>query len=152
MNKSGFVFTLDATLSLIPIFILLVSASSLAPSTGYGTIRQMRMAQFGQDSLTVLSDRLGNASTPLESYLNTSSTVSIDNFLNNTTTQWNYMIQMNTTSGWTYVVGKNGSNYDQNDVNTAYGDASDVAVDSKVVTNVTEGNSTLHLFRMYVWG
>lgn len=152
MNKKGFIFTLDATLSLIPIFLLLASASSLAPSTSFGTIRHLRMTQFAQDSMVVLSDRLGNTSSPLESYLNGSSTTAIEDFLRNTSSPWNYMIRINTTFGWTFVTGKADSSYSQDNVTASFGSANDIAVETKVVTNTTGGDSTLHLFRMYVWG
>ncbi len=158
MNRKGFIFTLDATLSLIPIFLLLASASSLAPSTSFGTARHLRMSQFAQDSMMLLSDKIGNISSPLESYLDDSSTTSIENFLRNTSNQWNYMIQYNTSTEWDYVAGKSGSSlnppisYDPTDVNASFGAATDIAVATKVVTNTTEGDSTLYLFRMYVWG
>lgn len=152
MNRKGFIFTLDATLSLIPVFLLLISASSLAPSTSFGTLRYMKMNRFAHDSMMVLSDRTGDNNSPLESYLNTSNTSLIENFLNNTGAQWNYMIRINTTTGWTYVTGKADNNYDQDSVTASLNNAPDIAVDSKVAINVSQGNSTMHLLRMNVWG
>lgn len=151
MNRKGFIFTLDATLSLIPIFILLVSASSLAPSTSFGTVRHLRMTQFAQDSMVVLSDNLGNTSSPMESYLNSSSTTSIDNFLRNTSAQWNYMLMMNDTSGWGYVTGKADSSYTQSTVNASLQNSPNTVAITAFATNTSSVENNIFLFKMYVW-
>ncbi len=151
MNKKGFIFTMDATLALIPLFLLLVSSSSLAPTASFGSIRQLKMNQFAQDSMIVLSDKTGNTATPFESYLNSSSTTTIDNILRNTSTQWNYMLKMNDTSGWGYVTGKAGSSYTQSTVNTSLGNSNNTAVFTAFATNTSSSGNEIFMFKMYVW-
>jgi len=149
MNKKGFIFTMDATLSLIPIFILLVSTTSIAPSASFGTIRQMKMTQFAQDSMLVLTDKKTNTTSAVESYLTSESNTLINNFLHNTSTQWNYKLIMNTSSGETYITGKANSSYTESDVTSSFTVANNIVVASGFATNGSQ--NVMYLFKMYVW-
>ena len=146
MNKA-FIFTMDAVLALIPIFIVLATVSSL--DYDLGTFSTITLSKQAQDAIHILT--LG--SNPLlEEYVSSnrsnSSKSDIQSALNRTVS-YSYMLMYNSsnTSGWEFVAGNSSIGVTSSAVNSSKNNATDIFVAERIIFM----NNTRHNFRIYLW-
>ncbi len=144
MNNKAFIFTMDAALALIPVFIIMASVSGINYYPKQFAMPQLQ--RQAQDSVQILT--LGD--TPLfQQYISDNSTASkIQSALNSTITH-SFMLVYNSTStsGWRFVAGRANSSVD----GTVVQNSRDAAEDLFTAERVMYQSSEKHLFRMYVW-
>ncbi len=145
MKKGAFIFTMDAVLALIPVFIIVASISGItySPTQFVAPLLQKQ----AQDSLEILL--LGD--TPLiNQYISNNSTVSkIQSALNGTVT-YSFMLIYNSTStssNWRFVTGRGNGSVNATVVQSSKDAASDIYAADRIVYQ----NNTKHQFRMYIW-
>lgn len=146
MSK-GFIFTMDAVLALIPIFIILASVSGLNYDQEH--FLSIPLEKIAQDSIEILL--LGDAPMVqqyVDSNRSNSSRDTIFNALNGTITH-SYMLMYNSTStsGWEFVVGRCSSGNQSSVVSSSKDNASDVYVGERIIFR----NNSRHDFRMHIW-
>lgn len=146
MSK-GFIFTMDAVLALVPIFIILASVSGLSYDQGH--FLSIPMEKIAQDSIEILL--LGDRPL-LQQYIDSnysnSSQGDVFNALNGTMT-YSYMLMYNSTStsGWEFVVGRCNEGNQSGNVTSSKNDARDVYAAERILFR----NNSRHDFRMHVW-
>lgn len=146
MSK-GFIFTMDAVLALVPIFIILASVSGLSYDQGH--FLSIPMEKIAQDSIEILL--LGDRPL-LQQYIDSnysnSSQGDVFNALNGTMT-YSYMLMYNSTStsGWEFVVGRCNEGNQSSNVTSSKNDARDVYAAERILFR----NNSRHDFRMHVW-
>ena len=146
MSK-GFIFTMDAVLALVPIFIILASVSGLSYDQGH--FLSIPLEKITQDSIEILL--LGDRPL-LQQYIDSnysnSSRDSVFNALNGTMT-YSYMLMYNSTStsGWEFVAGRCNEGNQSGNVTSSKNDARDVYAAERILFR----NNSRHDFRMHVW-
>lgn len=146
MSK-GFIFTMDAVLALVPIFIILASVSGLSYDQGH--FLSIPMEKIAQDSIEILL--LGDRPL-LQQYIDSnysnSSQGDVFNALNGTMT-YSYMLMYNSTStsGWEFVAGRCNAGNQSGNVTSSKNDARDVYAAERILFR----NNSRHDFRMHVW-
>lgn len=146
MNRA-FIFTMDAVLALIPVFIIIASVSTSHYDTKvFSTITLAKQAQDAIHILTLGENPL------LEQYIATNrSESSREDILSalNGTVSYSYMLVYNSsqTSGWEFVVGWCSAGNESAVVNSSMNNASDVYVAERIIFE----NNTRHDFRIYLW-
>ncbi len=144
MNNKAFIFTMDAILALIPVFIIMAGVSGISydPMQFFAPPLQKQ----AQNSIGILL--LGD--TPLlQQYISDNSTVDkIQSALNNTVTySFMFMYNSTSTSNWRYVAGRA-----NNSVNsTVVENSRDAADDLFTAERLVYQNDTKHQCRMYIW-
>jgi len=66
MDNKGFIFTFDAVLALIPVFILLMAVSSVNMGSQIQPSQQVRLSNQAQDSLNLMAQYQNPGGTVLE--------------------------------------------------------------------------------------
>ncbi len=144
MNNKAFIFTMDAALALIPVFIIMASVSGI----GYYP-KQLTMPQLqrqAQDSIQILI--LGDMPLSRQYISDNSTSGKIQSALNSTVTH-NFMLVYNSTStsGWQFVAGRANNSVDDTVVQNSRNSADDLFTAERVVYQ----DSSKHQFRMYIW-
>lgn len=134
MNK-GFIFTLDAVLALIPIFIILASVSQTGDLNFYQQRHQVELTKLAHDSMTVLPEiDVFRTNNVLEDIIINNNIQDANESLNmiipNTT---NYMLILQNGTREEYIVGRAGGVFTESVVNASLANASDIAVATKLV-------------------
>ncbi len=143
----GFIFTMDAVLALIPIFIIIASVSGISYDPEH--FISLPMEKIAGDSIEILL--LGD-SPLLQQYidedLSNSSQSNVFNALNGTVS-YSYMLMYNSTftTGWEFVAGRCDDGTQSSAVNSSKNNARDVYVAERILY----ANNTRNDFRMYVW-
>jgi len=144
MNNKAFIFTMDAALALIPVFIIMASVSGI----GYYP-KQLAMPQLqrqAQDSIQILI--LGDMPLSQQYISDNSTSGKIQSALNSTVTH-SFMLVYNSTStsGWQFVAGRANNSVDDTVVQNSRDSADDLFTAERVVYQ----DSSKHQFRMYIW-
>ncbi len=144
MNNKAFIFTMDAILALIPVFIILAGVSGIS----YDPMQFVAppLQKQAQNSIGILL--LGD--TPLlQQYISDNSTVDkIQSALSNTVTySFMFMYNSTSTSNWRYVAGRANNSVD----GTVVQNSRDAADDLFTAERLVYQNDTKHQFRMYIW-
>lgn len=144
MKNSAFIFTMDAVLALIPVFIIVASISGIT----YGPIQFVapQLQKQAHDSLEILL--LGD--TPLaQQYISNNATVSKIQSALNGTVSYSFMIMYNSTntSNWRFVAGRANGSTSSAAVQNSMSAAKDVYSADRIVYQ----NNTKHHFRSYIW-
>lgn len=132
MNKKAFIFTMDAALALVPIFIVLASVSQIGG--GYYQDRQARLYKIAHDSLTVLSEAnaYGN-NDMLEDFIINSNAASANKSLDRLISNSNYMLVLQNGTEEDYVAGRAGNAYTEASVRASLANATDVAAATELI-------------------
>jgi hypothetical protein len=153
MNRKGFIFTMDAVLALIPVFVVLGSLSTISyDGTQFSVVPLEREANDALQMLTLGECPLINQYLTGTCFVagNKTPEEKIEDGLNGTLIH-SYLMEynLNQGGGWTFLKGRSGGNTSEADVSSVMDTAQDVFAAERIIYhNSSYSNVTL---RMYVW-
>lgn len=150
MNEKGFIFTMDAVLALIPVFIILGTLSTI--SYDGPTFTSVPLAREANDAIQILmlgADPLANKF--LDNDITTGDPLTmIEGGLDDTLSH-SYLLEydFNKGGGWQFMVGRSNNGTTEVAVSSSLADAPDAYAAERIIYhNSTYTNVT---FRILVW-
>jgi len=163
VSGKGYIFTMDAALALIPIFIVLASVTNLGDIEAFGTRKQMVLARYAQDSMEWLSAEpppLVGENSSLEQYLLDGNKSLIDNYLTDVYGPESMLyVNCSNNNEWEFVTAYDSDSMSivgEPSANLSMSQADTVVTADRTLSNITIGTDTggiyaMCTFRMYVW-
>lgn len=162
MRRKGYIFTMDAALAFIPIFIILASVTNLGEIDTFGTNRQLNLQRYGQDTMEWFSAEpppLVGENSSLEQYLLDGNKSPMDIYFQDSIGEKNALVYVNcsNTGTWEFVTAYvDGSVIGEPGANMSMTAANDLVAAERTLSNHSTSSDAAGIrdmctFRIYVW-